>query len=74
MVIPPPRLVFLELCSKLSDTCKPEDRASESDVFASFSSRGLKLNPLLEFLKISKILLKSLLQLADIKLLSVMWY
>jgi hypothetical protein len=39
----------------------PEDSASESDLFASLPSRVLKLNPLLEFLKISKILLKSLL-------------
>jgi len=52
----------------------PEDGASESNLFASLPSRVLKLNPLLELLKISKILLKSLLQLVDIKLLSLMWY
>lgn len=50
-----------------------EDSASESCLFASLPSRVLKLNPLQEFLKISKILLKSLLQLVDIKLLSLMW-
>jgi hypothetical protein len=51
-----------------------EDSASESYLFASLPSRVLKLNPLLEFLKISKTLLKSLLQLVDIKLLSLMWH
>jgi hypothetical protein len=57
----------------LQQRSNPQDSASESDLFASFPSRVLKLNPLLlEFLKISKILLKSLLQLVDIKLLSLM--
>jgi hypothetical protein len=63
--------VILSSLQQRSDT---EDSASESDLFASLPSRVLKLNPLLEFLKISKILLKSLLQLVDIKLLSLLWY
>jgi hypothetical protein len=62
--------VILRSLQQRSD---PQDSASESDLFASLPSRVLKLNPLLEFLKISKILLKSLLQLVDIKLLSLMW-
>ena len=57
----------------LQQRSDPQDSASESDLFASLPSHVLKLNPLLEFLKISKILLKSLLQLVDIKLLSLMW-
>jgi hypothetical protein len=58
----------------LEQQCNPEDSASERDLFASFPSRVLKLNPLLDFLKISNILLKTLLRRVDIKLLSLMWY
>jgi hypothetical protein len=57
----------------LQQRSDPEDSASESDLFASLPSSVLKLNPLLESLEISKILLKTLLQLVDIKLLSLMW-
>lgn len=62
------------LLPSLQQRSDPEDGASESNLFASLPSRVLKLNPLLQSLKISKILLKSLLQLVDIKLLSLMWY